>query len=196
MNRRRLLRTGALSVLLLAAACSSGGKKGGATNTTGRGGSTRTTVSGGTATPSATSPPSITTVTGVSSITLPPVGVGKPAELARRLIATVTSIKAQNLVANGPGETSGPGVVVTIEIDNETDAPVDLNGLAVNAHYGHGIPAVPLFVPGQRLEGILGSHQRKSGRYEFHVARGQAGTVVIDIAQSNSPNVVIVDAAR
>ena len=88
-----------------------------------------------------------------------------------------------------------PGIVVSVDIHNETNESVNLDGLVVNADYGKGIPASPIFVPGQRLGGFLAPGQRRSGRYEFRIAKGQADTVVIDIEQSNSPNVVIVEAA-
>jgi hypothetical protein len=141
-------------------------------------------------------PPSITPATGTSSVTLPPIAVGKAAELASKLRVAVTAIDAQSITAQGPGETSGPGIVASVEIHNETNESVNLDDLVVNAHYGHGIPAPPIFVPGQRLEGFLAPGGRRSGRYEFRIAKGQADTVVLDIEQSNSPNVVIVDAAR
>ena len=198
MSRRPLLCTSVLLVVLVTAGCSKSSK-----GPTPGGGSTSTVTAAPTATsstgPHPSNPPtsvSTTPPTDISSRQLPPVGVGQPAPLANKLFVTVTSIKAQTLAARGPGETSGPGVVVTVEIRNDTKATVDLSGLAINAHYGNGIPATANHVPGEALAGTLAPGQHKSGRYEFRIARGTANTVVIDIEHSSAPNVVIVDATR
>jgi hypothetical protein len=162
---------------------------------------TRATGPTSTLTPGSSNPPTTASTpasrppaTNVSSHRLPPVGVGVEVPLTPRAIfVTVTRIKAQTLGARGPTETSGPGVIVTLEVRNVTDTPFDLDGLAINAHYGHGVPALPNHVPGEPLVGMLAPGQRKSGLYEFRIAKGAENTVVIDIEHASAPNVVIVD---
>jgi hypothetical protein len=202
MIRRRAICAGLLLVVLLVSACSGSSKHGDRTPASAAGttsgkpasaGTTSTPASAPTST-TGTTPGSTTSPTGVSSRRLPPVGVGTEAPLTpRQIFVTVTKIKAQMLGARGPGETAGPGVVVTLEVRNASDAPFGLNGLAVNAHYGNGIPAVPNRVPGEPLVGTLAPGQHKSGLYEFHIARGEERTVVLDIEHASAPNVVIVD---
>ena len=100
------------------------------------------------------------------------------------------------LTAEAPGETSGPGVFVTVTIRNDTDAQVDLNGLAVNAHYGNRIPAAPVRSVAAALEGPLAPGASKSARYAFRVPKDQVGSVRVDIQHSAAPNIVIVDAGK
>src|SRR4051795_12198785 len=79
--------------------------------------------------PGAVGPP----VAGVTS--LPPVPVEQPADFGG-LVARVTRIEElPNLEANGPGERTGPGVGVSIEMRNESRDAVDLAGIEVNASY-------------------------------------------------------------
>jgi hypothetical protein len=200
MIQRRSV-AGLLLVMLLLSACSGSSKRSDRSPASAAGTSSNPASGGTTSTPS--SPPtsatgattrSTTPPTGVSSHRLPPVGVGVEAPLTpRRIFVTVTKITPQMLGARGPGETAGPGVIVTLEVRNATAAPFDLNGLAVNAHYGSGIPAVPNRVPGEPLVGTLAPGQHKSGLYEFHIARGAERTVVVDIEHASAPNVVIID---
>jgi hypothetical protein len=137
-----------------------------------------------------------TMTTGVASRTLRPVGVGEPAELARNLFASVTHVTPTTLTAQAPGETSGPGVFVTVTVRNDTDAPVDLDGLAVNAHYGDRIPAAPVRSIGAALHGALAPGGSKSARYAFRVPKDQVGSIRVDIEHSAAPNVVVVDVGK
>jgi hypothetical protein len=134
--------------------------------------------------------------TGVASRSLGPVGLGEPAELARNLFASVTHVSPTTLSAQAPGETSGPGVFVTVTVRNDTDAPVDLDGLAVNAHYGNRIPATPFRALGSTLKGPLGPGGSKTARYAFRVPKDQAGSIRVDIQHSAAPNVVIIDVGK
>jgi hypothetical protein len=193
MNRRARLGAGLLCTMaIVAAGCGDGGKG---------------TSSMSTDKPTAVSTPTSTTSknvkagngspttmqTGVASRTLRPVRVGQPAELAPNLFATVTHVTQTTLTAAAPGETSGPGVVVTVTVRNNTSAPVDLGALAVNAHYGNRIPAAPVRTIGAALQGSLAPTRSKSARYAFRVPKDEAGSLRVDIQHSAAPNVVIVD---
>jgi hypothetical protein len=134
--------------------------------------------------------------TGVASRTLRPVAVGEPAELARNFFASVTHVAAATLTAAAPGETSGPGVFVTVMVRNDRDAAVDLDGLAVNAHYGNGIPAAPVRTLGDALKGSLAPGGSKTARYAFRVPKDQVGSVRVEIQHAAAPNVVIVDVGK
>jgi hypothetical protein len=134
--------------------------------------------------------------TGVASRTLRPVGVGEPAELAPGLIASVTHVAPTTLTAEAPGETSGPGVFVTVTVRNNTDAPIDLNGLAVNVHYGNRIPATPVRTRSAAPQGSLAPGRSTSARYAFRVPKDHVASIRVDIQQSAAPNVVIVDVGK
>jgi hypothetical protein len=156
-------------------------------------GTTTTTVADG----------STTTTTGGAAepdqpgyVTLPAVGVGEPSPLAPNLTATVTSVEAEKLKARGPGDVAGPGVVVTVEIRNDTTQAVNLDLTAVNANYGTDTPASPNRGATEALAGQLAPGQSKSGHYGFRVPDDATGLIRIDIQQSASPNIVIVQAAK
>jgi hypothetical protein len=162
--------------------------------------STTTAADDATATTSATDATGTTGTTGAStgiaSNTLPPVGVGTPSELGGNFIVTVTAIEPTTFSTEGPGQTAGPGVLVKIEVRNDTGAPIDLAGIAVNAHYGENVPASPSGPPDTTLSGIVAPGARATGEYGFRVPDGQQGSVVVDIQHSAAPNVVVVDATR
>jgi len=127
--------------------------------------------------------------------TLPAVAVGQASPLGANLFATVTKVEAMKLEARGPGDVAGPGVLVSLEIRNDTGKPINLNLLAVNASYGDGVPASPVLgAPGPRLSGRLAAGDAKTGRYEFGVPGGAKGQIVIDVQSSAFPNIVVVNA--
>jgi hypothetical protein len=178
------------AALLVLASCSAEGRDTNSSATGNGSGSATTRANGGTGTRA----PTTVKQGGIASRTLPAVGVGRRAALAPMLFASVRRIERTTITAQSPGETSGPGVFVTVRIQNDTDAAVDLSRLAINAHYGNGIPAVPIR-RGSELEGDLAPGAIKSGRYAFRVPRKLVPSVVIDIQHSSAPNVVIVKAS-
>jgi len=198
LNRARILLACVLTPLLAAtAACSGDDDDDASARTTSSSASSTTAGNDSTSVPSTGTGPGTTTPpnTGIASNLLPPIGVGEPGALANNLFATVTRIEPTTFTAAGPGETSGPGVLVTVEVRNETDEAIDLAGFAINAHYGDGTPAPPIMVAGDALAGLLAPGERKSGQYGFRVAQGQEATVVVDIQHSSAPNLVVVDAS-
>jgi len=177
--------------LVGASACgdSSSSSKRADTKTTSSTSTTSTTLAG---TGTAPSPPG----SGITGNVLPAVKVGQAAPLAQNLFATVTKIEPVTLEAHGVGETAGPGIVVTLQLRNATAAPVDLAGIAINAHYGAAIPAPPNDgPPAQPLTGSLAPGATATGRYSFRVPSGQVHTVKIDIQDSAAPDVAIVEAS-
>ncbi|MGZ4690887.1 MAG: hypothetical protein ACXVJW_16850 [Acidimicrobiia bacterium] len=189
MSRVRLACAGLCLAVLVGSACSDDGGSKKAKHKSTTTSTTSTTVGTGTAT---TTPP-----TGPGSNRLPAVGVGTAAPLGNNLVVTVTKIEPVTLQAHGIGETAGPGVVVTVVLKNDTGAPIDTNGMAVNAHYGSATPATPNDgAPAEPFHGTLASGQSATGKYAFRVPKGQEGSVVVDLQHSGAPNVVIVDATK
>ena len=137
-----------------------------------------------------------TTTTTPGYVTLPAVAVGEPSPLGENLFATVTKVEAVELKAKGPGDVAGPGVLVTLDIRNDTTLNVNLDLIAVNASYGAGTPASPnRGAPGPTLSGNLAPGATKTGRYGYRVPQGETGKIVIDIQLSSAPNIVVVDAS-
>jgi len=195
MSRRPIIGACLCTVALVAAGCSGGsnGAKSASTDKPGAVSTAKTTMSTNVKTGNGAP---TTMKAGIASRILRPVGVGQPAELAHNLFASVTHVEVATLTAQAPGETSGPGAFVTVSVRNDTDAAVDLDGLAVNVHYGDGIPATAVRELGSSLKGPLAPGRSTSARYAFRVPKDQLASIVVDIEHSAAPNVVIVDAGK
>lgn len=125
----------------------------------------------------------------------PPVAVDEPAWFGNDLVVTVTGIEPAELEARGPGQTAGPGVVVTLEVRNAGAAPIDAGGVVVNAAYGHATPADPNYSDAaEPLSGMLEPGATATGSYAFRVPSDQVDSLVLDIHHATSPNVVVVEA--
>jgi hypothetical protein len=195
MNRTRIVCVTLLVGALALSACSKDDKNANSNGSTTSRASTSSTTAAADGTTTTTSGGSTVTTGGTASHQQPPVGVGEAAPLAENFLVTITRVDHKNLTGEGPGDTSGPGVVATIEVRNNTSAPIDLSKIAVNAHYGDSIPAVPSHIPESGFNGTLEPGKSKTGTYAFRVPEGQ-DNVVFDIQHSGAPNIVLVDASK
>jgi hypothetical protein len=197
MNRQRIAGVLLCVAVLVAAGCSGDDDDTSTAKTTTSSSATSTTAPNtDTTLPSTATTAGTPNGSGVASNTLPAVGVGTEAELGGNVFVTVTKIEPTSLTAKGPGEVSGPGVIVTVDVRNATNNALDLAGLVVNAHYGDGTPAVPAAVQADALAGTIAPGASKSGTYAFSVPTDQNSSVVVDVQHSGLPNVVVVDASR
>lgn len=74
--------------------------------------------------------------------TLTPVALDQSVDFGDGVTARLDDIKAITAEAHGVGETSGPALVVVVEVTNTGSAPVSLGTVAVNAYLGtDGRPA-------------------------------------------------------
>jgi len=138
--------------------------------------------------PGATGPPAI------AINTLPPVPVGSPTTFRDvGIAATVTDVEQVQLEARIPGETAGPGVGVTIELRNDTKAPVDLGGLAVNAYYGDGTPAnANSSPPSAPASGSVQPGESGRGVYAFRIPAEQVSSLVVELNYNRSADVLTI----
>lgn len=173
-------------VAALASCSSDGGSSGTAKHRSSS--STSSTSAAGSSTSTSTSR------TGIASNRLPAVGLGVASPLAPKVLVTVSKVEPTTLTAHGPGQIAGSGVLATVTVRNDSDRPFDLNGIAINAHYGDGTPATANEAPpARRLDGMLAPGAEATGVYAFRLPQSGDGSVVIDVQQNASPNVVIVD---
>lgn len=84
------------------------------------------------------------TVAPVSLTTAPSVALTETAQFGGGVTADLTSITRQDIAAQGPGEISGPGLVVTIKITNRSSAPINLDAVNVTLDDGNATPASPM----------------------------------------------------
>jgi hypothetical protein len=119
--------------------------------------------------------------------------VGDPADFGGGFVATVTGVERTDLESRQPGEIAGPGITVTVELRNDTDETIDLSGLAVNASYGDGTPAIPHQTGATPVGGTLVPGETATGTYLFSVPEDQVGSVVIDIHHASATSFVVVE---
>lgn len=190
------------SVLLAAAACTGAGTASTASSSGGVAASGAPTAS--TSAPAATvsasrsggasSPPSETAAPSVAVSSAPPVPVGKPATLRTGVLVTVSPPQPVQVTGHGPGELSGPGIAVTVRVQNAASGAFDLDGIAVNATYGagSGTPAAPSnSSPARPLQGSLAAGASATGSYVFLVPASARPGVRIDVSSSSAARILV-----
>lgn len=144
-------------------------------------------------TPGPPPPPGATGAPVVGVTSLAPVPVGEPAQFGGGLVAKVLKIDPVQVEARGPGEIAGPGAAVTVELKNESNDPIDLNGIAVNAYQDDRVPVGSSnSTPAAAVTGSLAAGDTKQGVYVFQVPPETAGSLLVEINFSGSENVVLV----
>lgn len=119
---------------------------------------------------------------------LPPVATQVPlssqAAESNGVTVRLTSIKAIQGKANGPGNVAGPALQVTVHVENGTKAPITLAGAAINMYYGaDDTPASPLDDPSARPFGIgmIKPGSSADGVYVFTVPQDQRDKVTVEV---------------
>ena len=123
---------------------------------------------------------------------LPPVAVGKAADLTSGIGVTIRKVSPTTIKADGPGEISGAGVSVVVEVKNSSSAAFDLSTIAVNAGYGKGIPAIRSdAAPSKDLSGSLKPGQTVSGTYLFTMPKNQFSTLKVDVSSGQAADIAV-----
>ncbi len=114
---------------------------------------------------------------------LAPVAPDEPAESEEGLIAEITAMKAVDGEAVQAGDIAGPSVQFTLKLTNDTDSPIDLGFIAVNAYIGEGrTPAIGLVKPGAApFEGTLKAGATAEGVYVYNIPENQRGDVTVTL---------------
>lgn len=95
-------------------------------------------------------------------------------------IPGITSTTAQ---ASGPGEVSGPALVVTVSVENTMPEPVDLSLVAVNMTDSAGSPGEGMIgEPAQWLEGTLEPGGSAEGTYVFAIDRDARAPITVTVS--------------
>lgn len=105
------------------------------------------------------------------------------AEVVSEISAKIVGVKAINVVPNGPGEVGGPGVAVTVQVDNKTKQDFDLELVSVNLTDSKGLPGSGMTgSPASWLEGTLKAGSKKSGVYVFTVPSTNRKPVKVELS--------------
>jgi len=114
---------------------------------------------------------------------LAPVAPDQPSDNGEGLVARITAMKAVQGEAVQAGEIAGPAVQFTLRLTNDTDAPIDLGLIAVNAYIGEALtPAGGLVKPGAApFEGTLAVGDSTDGVYVYSIPENQRGDVTVTL---------------
>lgn len=95
-------------------------------------------------------------------------------------LSTVESIETK---AQAPGETSGPGVAITVTVANSSGKDVDPSGLEIAIADAKGRPGSGMTgAPADWLNARIPSGSEKSGVYVFALRGATRGPVTISVA--------------
>ncbi len=124
---------------------------------------------------------------------LPAVALDERGEVGDGVTATVRSLEAIEGTGYGPGNIAGPALRVTLLLENGTQDPLDLGGVAVELTTGpDSAPASPLDDPSQApFPGTLASGESAEGVYVFTVPVDQRDLVTISVGHRPGAPVMV-----
>lgn len=108
-------------------------------------------------------------------------GPDEEAEFGTGVSASLVAVEPVDVEGRLPGERSGPGVVVTLEMSNRSAEEIDLNAVTVDLVRSDGSSAVPVELldePGV-LRGTLDPGDSATGRYQFFIPFDQRQAAII-----------------
>jgi hypothetical protein len=121
----------------------------------------------------------------VDETTLPAVPLTESVSIAGDVNVRVSEIKAIDAVAQGIGEIAGPAVAVTVEVENGSSSPINLDGALVLLSDSLGSPGTSLTSdPSSPLSGQIDPGQSANGTYVFSVPLDQRDSVQISVSYS------------
>lgn len=96
--------------------------------------------------------------------------------------ASIVDVEAVEVEARLPGERSGPGVIVTIEVDNGSADAISLDFVTVDLIQRDGASAIPVgLATPSGLEGDLEPGATSTGRYQFFIPVDQRVSATITV---------------
>ena len=145
------------------------------------------------------------TVRAVAVTTKPPVSLRAVAHFGTGVTARIMSIKAIEYHAVAPGQVSGPGLRLVIQVSNGTGKPVDLANAVVEIADARGTPGVYMNItpPGSDvghlgpgnfsypLRGLLAPGHKASGTYVFTIPAGYRTPVTVNFSYAGGGPVVL-----
>jgi hypothetical protein len=119
-----------------------------------------------------------------------PVKLDQPAVPTREVTVRVTRLRAVQAKAQGPGEVSGPGLELRVQVRNQGSA-LDLSGAAVTLTAADGSPGQMMTgPPAAPLPASVAAGRTATGTYVFTVPKGQRDPVQVVVTLSEKLAVV------
>lgn len=144
-----------------------------------------------TAEPAATVPPDPTAEPAATAPPVPgatvTVDVDEQAEFGTGVTASIVDVEAVEVEARLPGERSGPGVVLTVEVVNGTDEAITLDFVSVDLIGDDGASALPVeLAEPDALSGELEPSGTAVGHYQFLIPLEQRDAATVAVSYSAS----------
>ena len=142
----------------------------------------------------------------VTVTTKPPVSLRAVAHFGTGVTARIMSIKAIEYHAVGPGQVSGPGLRLVIQVSNGTGKPIDLGNAVVAIADARGTPGVEMNITPQAsddtvhpgpgnfphpMRGLLAPRHKTSGTYVFTIPAGHRTPVTVNFSYAGGGPVVL-----
>lgn len=125
---------------------------------------------------------------------LPPVALDASAPFGDGVTASLVDVEAARLSADGPGEVSGPGLRLTVRVENGTDAPIEAGLAVVNLYAGAGlVPCTPMSDGARELSGDVPPGGSAEGVYVFAVPAELRDHVRVTVAYDPTVPMVVLE---
>ena len=147
------------------------------------------------------------TVRAVTVTIKPPVSLRAVAHFGTGVTARIMSIKAIEYHAVAPGQVSGPGLRLVIQVDNGTAKSIGLDNAVVTIADARGTPGVEMNItpaasdddaghpgPGNfsyPMRGLLAPGHKASGTYVFTIPAGHRNPVTVNFSYAGGGPVVL-----
>jgi hypothetical protein len=147
------------------------------------------------------------TVRAVTVTTKPPVSLRAVAHFGTGVTAQIMSIKAIDYHAVAPGQVSGPGLRLVIQINNGTPKSIHLDNAVVTIADARGTPGLEMNITPQAaddgvghpgpgnfshpMRGLLAPHHKTSGTYVFTIPTGHRTPVTVNFSYAGGGPVVL-----
>jgi hypothetical protein len=132
------------------------------------------------------------TVAAATPTTQSPVALSEAATIPHSLSATIQRVAATTVTAKGPGEISGPGLAVSVEVTNSSGANLSLDAISVTLTDSAGNPCS--YVPvseGRPFAGSLAPGKSATAVYVFTIPTDRRSPITVGLIYGPSTSVVL-----
>lgn len=123
--------------------------------------------------------------------TAAPVAVDDTASFSNEVSASISNVADVETESQTPGEVGGPGVALTIEIDNGSAESIDVGNVIVDLVDSTGASATPIGTGSTPFSGAIAAGDSASGVYVFTIDEAVRGDVTIRISYSADEPIVL-----
>lgn len=125
--------------------------------------------------------------------TAPPVALTETGDFGTGVTLRIIDVSAVEGVARGPGQVSGPALLLTLEAHNDSARAVSLEGMVVALDYGEAhTPAMPLSEPkGDPFGGELAPGATAEAAYVFAVPEESRDRIRVTTSYTGSAPTVV-----